>query len=525
MIAAKYLKEKKGMLIKFFFLFLLIVQGISIFLLNLLQTEHFLFSDNTLAIRHGIEMWRHGIFLDGFNYYSTLEIDNAAFFAIPLYFLTGNLGLSLGIIHILLYILSVFLICSIFKNAGYGTVYGYVASFFLFSPYVISGLDWGNMMFVTVGQYEFRVIVMLSVTNLMLLALNKKENFKKNIYLLILNCLLCFWTSLSCGNYVLLMIVLPICLSFIYINAISDKLQINKYAILVLISSIVFCLVAMMIRDKEIGETSRANLALLTADTFTANLLNCITGFFMLFGGLTQNPYTPIFTSDGIVRICKFVFISICLVVTYLKLKKLKKDDYLHYMFVFIAGVNLLVMALSVTRYGAEIFEYRYHIVWGAMLLLVVVASSDSIKYVYLRYLLVLGVLAISILINYKGFYVIFDKSEALVTEKEIIQVADENDLDIIYFYNMPSEAAAIRVLDYEKNCMSVTYVVDHVFTSSENYFREYYIPYDYDGEHLFVCKPEYWETVPKYIQDTYSKITTVNGLDVYVGEVNLWIE
>ena len=77
----------------------------------------------------------------------------------------------------------------------------------------------------------------------------------------------------------LLMIVLPICLFFIYINAISDKLKINKYAVLVLVSSIVFCLVALMIRDKEIGETSRANLALLTADTFTANLLNCITGF------------------------------------------------------------------------------------------------------------------------------------------------------------------------------------------------------------------------------------------------------
>lgn len=51
-----------------------------IFLMNLLQTETYLFSDNTLAIRHGIEIWRKGIFLENFNYYSTLEIDNAAFF-------------------------------------------------------------------------------------------------------------------------------------------------------------------------------------------------------------------------------------------------------------------------------------------------------------------------------------------------------------------------------------------------------------------------------------------------------------
>ena len=56
----------RGEYIKYFYFFLLIFQGLAIFLMNLFQTETYLFSDNALAIRHGIEIWRKGIFLENF---------------------------------------------------------------------------------------------------------------------------------------------------------------------------------------------------------------------------------------------------------------------------------------------------------------------------------------------------------------------------------------------------------------------------------------------------------------------------
>lgn len=185
----------------------------------------------------------------------------------------------MGIVHVILYVLTIYLVYSIFKNGGYDERYSYLASFFLFSPYVIGGLDWGNMFFLTVGQYEFRVIVMLSVTNLLLISLNKRGVFKKNVAFFVSNIILCFGTTLSCGNYVLLMIILPFCLFFIFINVISEKLEINKFAVWVLSSSVVSCVIALVIRNCAVGETSRGNLFLQNVDGFIENIFNCITGF------------------------------------------------------------------------------------------------------------------------------------------------------------------------------------------------------------------------------------------------------
>lgn len=512
-------------LLNHFLILLIIAQGLSVFLINLFQTETYLFFDNAVAIRHGVEMWRNGLFLEGYNYFSTLEIDNAGFFAIPLYFLTGNLGLSLGIVHVLLYALCVYLIYSLFKNGGYDTKYGLIATFLLFTPFVIGALDWGNMIFLTVGQYEFRIIVMISVTNLLLMVLNTQVNKRNFIVLLVLNTVLCFWTSLSCGNYVLLMILLPFCLFFIYINCISDKLVINKSAVLILLTSVISALIAIVIRDAAIGETSRSNIPLLTADTFTANLLNCITGFFMLFGGLTQDALVPIFTAKGILRIIKFVLISTCLVLVFMKLKKMKKNDYLPYMFFFIALVNLAVMILTVTRYGALIFEYRYHIIWGAMLLLAAVAAIESIEYVRLKKLVLFGIVLMALIINLGGYNAIFQKVPTNVFEHEIIEFADENDIDTIYLYNMPSEAAAIRVLDLEKSCMSVYYYDDKIYSITDNYYEDYSSYYTYDERHLFICSPENFELLPDEMKACYPELIILENGCAYIGSENPWLE
>lgn len=510
--------------LKYFLFVLIAVQGLAIFLLNMFQTETYLFFDNAVAIRHGVEMWRNGLFLDNYNYFSTMEIDNAGFFAVPLYFLTGNWGLSLGIIHTLLYTACVYLIYSIFKNGGYDIKYGLCAVFLLFTPYVVGGLDWANMLFVTVGQYEFRIMVMLSVINLLLIALNKTASRIKFIILLSINALLCFWTSLSCGNYVILMILLPLILFFIYLNCITEKLEISKAALLVLGSSVLSGAIGLFLRTAQIGETSRGTLPLLTADTFSANLLNCITGFFMLFGGLTQEPYTPIFTFKGVLRIIKFILTCVCLVLVLKKLRKCKKNDYLPCMFVFVALVNLAVMILCVTRYGAVIYEYRYHIIWGALLLIVAAASFDSIVHARLKNMVFLGVLFMAIMINVGGFNGIFQKTTATDFEREIISFADENNLDTIYLYDMSSQAATIRVLDIDKSCMSVVYVDGKVYPKTDNFYEDYSTHYDYDDKHLFVCTPESFELLPDEIKNCYSDEIVLDAGYVYIGSKNPWL-
>lgn len=245
----------------------------------------------------------------------------------------------------------------------------------------------------------------------------------------------------------------------------------------------------------------------------------------MLFGVLTGGEATLIFSKQGIIRILKFIFICGCLVLTAFKLKKCKKSDYLHIMFVFVALVNLAVMVLSITWYGAEIYEYRYHMIWSSMLLIVTVASLDCLKYVYLKRMVTIVAMGVAILINIGGFDSVFTKTNTLKFEKEIIEIANEKELDTIYFYSMPQEAAAVRVLDYDKNCMSVTYIDDYVLPATENYFENYYEHYDFNGETLFVCDPSYLYAIPKEIMNVYTQIGNLNGVNLYIGSENPWIE
>lgn len=519
------LKEKYDDILKYILFLLIILQGLFIFLINFLQTDAFLFFDNATAIRHGIEMWRKGIFLEGYHYFSTMEIDNAAFFAVPLYFLTNHLGLSLGIVHVLLYALCVYLIYSLFKNGEYDTKYGLVGALFLFSPYVISGLDWGNMMFVTVGQYEFRVMVMISLANLMVQVLNNKTSGKQFVFFLIFNIVLCFWTSLSCGNYVLLMIILPFIIFYIFYVCNADKLVIDKYAVLVLGTAFASCVAGWLLRSNFIGETSRNSLPLLTADTFSINLQYCITGFFMLFGALDQEPNIDIFSPKGILKIFKIVFILTCMVLVIAKFKKLKKKDSFMYMFIFVAIVNLMVMIFTFTRYGAMIFEYRYHIIWGAMFLLAAIASIDVIEAIILKRAVFLGMIFMCFVINYGAFNGVFIKPLATIHDKQVIEVAKEQSIDTIYVYDMPDDAATIRVLDFDLNCMSVVLQDGVVKAKTDNYFIDYSREYDYSDRHLFICRPDSFELLPDYIKSNYKKIKELQIGWVFIGDINPWLE
>ena len=61
-------------------LFAVAVQFILIVIINYTKANGELLDyDSSLAIRHAVEMWKNGLFLDDWNYLTSLEIDCAAF--------------------------------------------------------------------------------------------------------------------------------------------------------------------------------------------------------------------------------------------------------------------------------------------------------------------------------------------------------------------------------------------------------------------------------------------------------------
>ena len=117
---------------------LLVLQFLLVISINVFKAEQMLGFDSSLAIRHSVEMWKNkNIFLDNFQYFSTIEIDNAAFFATPLYLLSGNLGVSLAVVHALLYIVTFLVCCDIFKNLKMNVMCGALSTALIFYKYAV----------------------------------------------------------------------------------------------------------------------------------------------------------------------------------------------------------------------------------------------------------------------------------------------------------------------------------------------------------------------------------------------------
>ena len=67
-------------------------QLLSLLVINLTRSEELLDYDSALTFRHALEMWKNGtIFLSDVYTTSSLELDCTAFWAVPLWLLTGNL--------------------------------------------------------------------------------------------------------------------------------------------------------------------------------------------------------------------------------------------------------------------------------------------------------------------------------------------------------------------------------------------------------------------------------------------------
>ena len=154
------MNRKEKALQKLLIVLVIIQFGVIIFI-NLTKTKQMLGYDSSLAIRHAVEMWKNGLYLKDFQYFSTMEIDNVAFFAAPIYILTGKLNVSIAIIHIVFYIIIAGILYDICRNTQGKKINYLLAILLFFTPFSFGELEWANLIYLMVGQYEFRIIVLL----------------------------------------------------------------------------------------------------------------------------------------------------------------------------------------------------------------------------------------------------------------------------------------------------------------------------------------------------------------------------
>ena len=488
---------------------------------NMTKTDQFDL-DSSLAIRHGIEIWRNrSLFLDGFNYFSTLEIDNAGFFAIPLYLLFHNMGLGLAVCHVIIYLCFLLVCCDIFKIIGMRWECGALATIFLFTPYAFGQLDCSNMMFFMVGQYEFRVLVLLLLIDLMVRC---EKTVGLRDALVWVSCLcLNFWTSLSCGNYVLLMIIFPIFLWLLTKGISEIGWRYKPIQLAALFSNIVVSLAGWKIHDAFAGVSSNNEKNLVAAASFMDNLEDMVSGIFMLFGGLKYSGDISILSLEGILTVLKFAFVIFCIGFMLTHIRKWKNIPIIGILGAVIF-VNIGVLSLANTTYGSPIFEYRYHIIWAAMMLLCVGTLYEyftSLKYGRtMMSLLLLAVVAF----NVAGYQNLANAQPLTSLAEEILNIADDDGYDTIYLYNFVTEAHQIRALDWEKYCVNISVDENGTVATVSDFYWQYGDRSNMSEKNLLVIWEEDFRALPQIYAERYIYLSELsNGMRVYAAESTPW--
>lgn len=72
---------------------------------------------------------------------------------------------------------------------------------------------------------------------------------------------------------------------------------------------------------------------------------------------------------------------------------------------------------------------------------------------------------------------------------------------------------------------LRVTYVVDHVYVSTDNYYEDYSKFYAYDETHLFVCTRECFDPLPDDIKNCYTEQGMVENYCLFVSNENPWLD
>ncbi len=348
----------------------LAIQFVLIFCTNYFKAEKILDYDAAMAVRHAVEMWRNRtIFLENFGYTTSMEIDCASFFAAPIYILTGNYGLGAAIAHLVLDSILAYGIYHLLKNLDVTYEFRIFGILLVFLPYQAGQLSWDNMLFLSVGQYEFRATSAV----LLFMLLTYKEKFKARQWVELAVCeFYITFTVLSAGNYLLIILLAPVVLYEGFVILTKEKIDWKDRNLRIAVFSMAVGCMAFVLRGAMHITTNRGNMNIIKETEFANNIWSCFTGAIALFGGL-PNYDIEIISAEGIGLFARFVVSCVILGLGIAAFKSIRKmeEKRRNFMvrFSFLLGVNMLVFLYTNTTYGSIVFEYRYHIVWSILLI------------------------------------------------------------------------------------------------------------------------------------------------------------
>lgn len=511
-------------------------QVLFILYMNLFQTKAALDSDSAMLYTHAIEMWRNKtLFLPNWSNTTTLELDSALLFALPIYGITKQVYLSFGISNILFLAIYIYVIIDLLKKVKLSNKHIALALGVFLMPYAFGMLDYFNMMFINGSQYGIKVIVPLMLLGLIFTS--KEEQWKKkNIMLFAGYVILLFISTFSSGLYVVLCGLIPVMgtalLDFLLDGGNKKYEKYNRYHAILFVSSILISIIG-YIGNIVTGIMARGNNMFLTqADNFILNFQTCVKGLFQLFGAFPKEGIDVI-TVEGIAYLLKSALVVLLIAVFIMHLRnifvsesKLNMKKYLVMMFL----VNLVILIFCDSRYNMAntSMEYRYYMVGiiPIMLLLAIQFAEWDKKWNVLFQTVVYMVLVVSLIVVTKQ------------SIKDTVALLGEHDYvhEVVDYLSTTGASSVTYVLDEET--MKCSRLIDQADGGDErnyaffnpdegkvntfDYYEDVFDRTYYGDNNLIVViqGTALSDVFPDYIANTYELVGTVKWFDVYQSEV-----
>ncbi len=421
---------------------ILFLQILTIFIFNLTQLRYMADFDSSSGMAQIAEIWKQKtLLIKGWEYQTTVGWDIPLIFAIPLYGLTKNVFVSIGIMNNLFVLGFVAVIYDILRKSGIKVKNILLTLILFFTPYTLGQLGYVPMLFASTASYAMKVMISLLLIDLFV-RFDAGKTWKRNWLPLAFFVLFSFISAVSSGVYMLICGILPAML-YLFIRAEYHnnlKLLLTKYAVLVGIGIATFGVGIVVAGLLQITNSS-SGMMLLTASKVTTNVLGCFSGIWELFGGFRSEFPPTIMSLEGIVCLfCILLTALLLFVIGYYVVRVLKRKEKrtMICLVLCIQLVNMCVLLVTDTTYAAPNFECRYHIVSMVPAILLTGAFFHDMQYrinvlCYRTLLLAVtvGVVATSAF-QFNAYRKQMQISKVDQFE-EIVKIAKEQDAKLIY--------------------------------------------------------------------------------------------
>lgn len=361
------------------FWLLLAVQVIFLGAIPFLAGDRIIDGDTGRLYQHMAAIWEAGtVFVPGWTYPTTMELDCALLLALPFYGLTKNTVVAFGCATLVILALWILLLCALARriNRQFSAhIVAPVLCLLVLIPYSTANLYYWNMMFLNGSQYAFKVMIPLLLLYL-LLEPHPQTPSRKSWFLLGLYLAGLFLTTLSSGIYVAAMGIAPLLL-VTFLRWLYGKIRLTPYTALCAFGSVAATLLGLGAAHHMGISIAGGQMLLNSFSTMADNAANCVVGFFRLFGAVTRSQ-TPITRLSGMAQAFCWCLSAAMLFCAWKVFHRAMHGPLTasHLPELYLAAPalwNFFFLLMLDTHYGDPYFEVRYHLMGGVPLLILLV--------------------------------------------------------------------------------------------------------------------------------------------------------